>query len=147
MQKYKFEESIGKLSQEVSKGLGQLLEVAFAKNGLKVSSREWIVLSYLYNSSNVTQSDLVIPLGRDKVAVKRLIDLMEGRDLVCRQNASKDKRFNQITLTQEGTQLYLKLEPIVEKYMSFAMQNIENENFKTTLKVLDQLNSNIKKYV
>ena len=147
MLSYIFEESIGKLSQEVSKGLGMLLEKDFSANGLKLKSREWVVLAYLYHYEKVSQKDLIVPLGKDKVAIKRIIDDLEKKKWVKRVSSKMDKRFNYIHLTQIGKDIYKQLVPLVESSMQKALGNIDADELKICLKVMLSINSNIKMHL
>jgi len=147
MLEYNFKESLGKLSQEVSKGMGQLIEKNFNKNNINVSSREWVVLTYIANKPKVSQSDLVIPLGKDKVAVKRLIDSMEAKKWVKRQSTPDDKRFNIIILTKEGLNIYKKIKPIVEESMQHALAEIPKESLQICMEVLNKVDTNIKTHL
>lgn len=115
--KYCFEDSIGKLTAEISSKFGTGLAEVFKENDFVCSSLEWMTLSFLMNKGPQSQIQLTEVLKRNKVYTKRLVDKMESKQLVCRQISNLDKRYNEVSITETGIEYYKQLLPLVESYL------------------------------
>ena len=144
METYIFKDSIGRLSQEVSKGIGILLEKKFKASGFDMKSGEWMILTYLYNEKNVTQTRLVEVSGRNKVAIKRLVDSLEGKKLVKRVKVAQDRRNNLVKLTTKGSKIYIELAKLASNTLSESYENINIEELNLCIKVLQEISENLK---
>lgn len=138
--KYCFEDSIGKLTAEVSCKLGAGLAEVFKENDFVFSSLEWTTLSFLMNKGPQTQIKLAGIIRRNKVFTKRLVDKMESNQLVSRRILILDKRYNEVSITENGVEYYNQLLPLVESYL-------EKSYSVLTKKELTQLIMLLKKVV
>jgi DNA-binding MarR family transcriptional regulator len=136
--KYCFEDSIGKLTAEISSKFGAGLADVFKENKFVCSSLEWMTLSFLMNKGPQTQIQLAEVIKRNKVYTKRLVDKMESKQLVCRRILILDKRYNEVSITETGIEYYKQLLPLVESYL-------EKTYSVLTKKELAQLISLLKK--
>ncbi|MFC2107605.1 MarR family winged helix-turn-helix transcriptional regulator [Bacteroidota bacterium] len=141
--KYIFENSVGKLCQEVSHSTGKLLCTLFKKQGYDISSPEWIVLAYLNQYKILNQNNLSDIILRDKVFVKRLMDKMEEDNYVKRTKNRKDNRFNDISLTVKGEELYIELSAIAEQTLELAYNNISEDELRRGIDFLKFVNGNL----
>ena len=69
---------------------------------LRLSPREWGVLSTLVESGPLTQIELATALAVDRTAMVYLIDELEERELVRRDRKPGDRRSFLINLTDHG---------------------------------------------
>lgn len=77
----------------------------------------------LYNNDTQNQNSIVLNTGLNKVKVNRLINNLEEKKIVKRDTCEKDKRFNNIILTEKGNICYDKIAPLA----SSVIQNALNE--------------------
>ena len=75
---YDFDQSLGKITQQVSKLLGQRLEELFIRNGFSISAEQWSIISMLSKREHPTQKDIGAYLIMDKVSVNRTLDRLES---------------------------------------------------------------------
>jgi DNA-binding MarR family transcriptional regulator len=141
--KYTFQKSLGRLTQQVSKGLGRILEKKFQAAGYSVTASQWSVISYLSQKNMATQKEIGNFLGVNKVMIKRIIDKLEGRGLVKRIPSSTDKRYNQIDITNKGLQLYNELVPFAEETLKEAYKGIDANSIENCLHTLGQISQKI----
>ncbi|MCD4732556.1 MAG: MarR family winged helix-turn-helix transcriptional regulator [Bacteroidales bacterium] len=141
--RYQFNPTLGKLSLNVSRGLGRVLEDRFSEKGFHISSDEWTVISHLYNLGSTNQSNLVDLVGRDKVAIKRIIDSLEEKGFVSRVVIQKDKRYRKVMLTLYGEDIYQRLEVIAGQTLGNVLSHIDNHKIETCLEVLEMVNKNL----
>jgi MarR family 2-MHQ and catechol resistance regulon transcriptional repressor len=145
--RYSFQQSLGRLTQQVSRGLGQVLEMKFKKAGYEINSAQWTVISYLNYNNFSTQKKISQFLGVNKVMTKRIIDKLEDEQYVKRTPSDRDKRFNRIELTKKGQNLYHELTPFAEETLDEAYRDLDSDEIKnclTTLKKITQTLDSIK---
>ena len=141
--RYQFDPTLGKLSLNVSRGLGRVLVDRFSEKGFQISSDEWSVIATLYNLGSTNQSNLVEMIGRDKVAIKRIIDSLEEKGFVSRVVIQKDKRYRKVMLTLYGEDIYRRLEVIAGQTLGSVLSDIDDIKIKTCLEVLEKVNKNL----
>ncbi|MGM0498333.1 MAG: MarR family winged helix-turn-helix transcriptional regulator [Bacteroidota bacterium] len=143
--KYSFDKSLGKITHQISKGLGKKLVEKFTKHGYNISSLEWTVISYLYYNKESNQKEIGKFISENKVRTKRIIDNLEKQGHVKRSISKKDKRKNTVKLTSGGEKLYLTLAPLAEKTLSEAYSGLSkkeiNQCFTTLLKIQEKLSN------
>lgn len=141
--RYQFDPTLGKLSLNVSRGLGRVLVDRFNEKGFRISSDEWSVIAALYNMGSTNQSNLVDIVGRDKVAINRIIDSLEEKGFVSRIVIQKDKRYRNVMLTLYGEDIYRRLEVIAGQTMGTVLSDIDDYKIQTCLEVLEMVNKNL----
>lgn len=141
--RYQFDPTLGKLSMNVSRGLGRVLVDRFSEKGFHISSDEWTVIAHLYNLGSINQSNLVELVSRDKVAIKRIIDRLEEKGFVSRVVIQKDKRYRNVMLTLYGEDIYRRLEVIAGQTLGAVLLDVDNHKLETCLEVLEMVNKNL----
>ena len=140
---YSFKGSLGRISSQVSRDLGRYLEEKFREAGCPVNNHEWAVLSYLTEHPRSCQKDIAHFLGTDKVMVKRIIDDMEHDGYLVREEDAHDKRFNQITLTAQGAQLFNELKSYAAEVLTDVYRDIPEVSIYQCLDTLRQISDNL----
>ena len=140
---YTFENSLGRLTQDVSKYTGKVLEEEFKKAGIKILRSEWIALSYINHYKEQSQNQLVTAIGENKVYITRLIDSMEKKGWVERHPGINDKRFNRIILTKKGNTTYNKLVPYAEDVLKKARETIPKNDLDICITTLHKVINNL----
>lgn len=90
---------LSKIAQEMSASIGREL------TNYEITSRDFGILSTVYNESLVTQKDISDLLKIDRTTVFQLIDILENKQLLKRVRHPKDRRSNIIQLTEQGESL------------------------------------------
>ena len=93
-----FEENIGLLIHDVARLLRVLYDRQMASIGLTRS--QWWLLTYLFFTDGINQSELAILMDMEKAPLSRLLDRMEKKGWVIRKNESKDRRTKNIYLSE-----------------------------------------------
>ena len=143
--KYNFDQSIGRITQIVSKSMGEEIIKEFHKHNVTITADEWTILAYLAHYKTQNQNQLSIATGRDKVAITRYIAAMEITGYVEREQSADDKRANTVKLTKQGKRLYKNLEKSVQVVLEKSYKDIPKKDLKTTTNVLQQILDNLGK--
>ena len=137
--KYSFDKSLGKITHQISKGLGKKLEQKFAEQNYKINALEWTVISYLYYNRESNQRKIGEFVSENKVMTKRIIDKLEQDGYVNRRASKSDKRQKKVKLTRKGKELYLKLAPIAEDTLREAYSGLSSEEINQCLTILTKI--------
>ncbi len=140
---YRFEDSPGRLTQELSKAYGNALLSNIKKKGYDIGIPEWSTLSFLSSKHQASQQEIALFLGVGKVFVKRLIDKMERRNLVRRSIRQADRSYNVVQLTSAGTDLFEKVKPLAEETISKASRNISVEEYHQFMRIIEKMKENL----
>ena len=142
---YSFKDSLGRITQQVSKGLGRILEKKFDEAGYSVNAAQWSVISYLNYNNYSSQKNISRFLGVNKVMTKRIIDRLEREDYVKRLPSKDDKRYNRIELTNKGKKLYNELKPFAEETLENVYSVLDNSDIKNCLYTLNKISDTLEK--
>ncbi len=140
---YDFDYSLGKITQQVSRLLGQRLEEVFAQNGFSVSAEQWSIISMLSRREHPTQKEIGTFLIMDKVSVNRTIDRLESAGWVKRVVSDKDRRSKTIALTHSGRALYDSLSKYAEQVLEKALKEMNEEDTRQLFVLLEKVYSNL----
>ncbi|TAJ14499.1 MarR family transcriptional regulator [Marinilabiliaceae bacterium JC017] len=141
---YNFQGSIGRLAGEVSRNIGKVLVQAFNNNGYDITAREWVVLAYITNNKGINQNALCKVINMDKVAVKRVVDILEKKKLVSRKVNQADRRHYQLELTTKGESTYVVLAEMAKLVIEQSTNGVSGEEMTNCLTVLNRINGNMK---
>ena len=141
---YDFDHSLGKITQQVSRLLGQHLEEVFAQNGFSVTAEQWSIISMLSKRDHPTQKEIGAYLIMDKVSVKRTIDRLEKAGWANRVVSEKDRRSKTIALTPGGRQLYDSLSQYAEQVLEKALKELNDQDARQLFGLLEKVYFNLK---
>jgi len=126
---------IGKIHYD----FGFLVQKAFGENGLDLSKEQWSVLKRLYVDDGQPQNDLAFITLRDKTSMTRLINTMEGKNLVERRIDENDLRVNRIFLTDYGKQVIQQVQPIMYNLIPAVQESLSEEEIETLIMTLKKI--------
>lgn len=143
MTRYKFEESMGYLTAKIN---GMILKrniEIFEKNGIHLTSQQFIALVYLWRQDGLTQQQLVELMFRDKAIITRLVVVLEKQNLVKRAAGQKDAREKHVFLTEKGKRLIHQATELVQDVLDSSYRGIEIEKLATCREVLGLIYKNL----
>jgi DNA-binding MarR family transcriptional regulator len=121
---------IGFWMRFVSNHVSSAFARKLAKNGLSVA--EWVVLREVYeNGSAMAPSVLSHHTGMTRGAISKLVDRLLGKGLILRKGAENDRRYQEITLTQEAKKLLPVLGKLADQNDDEFFQVLSAEERKT----------------
>ena len=140
---YHFENSVGKLSMLVSRSTGKLLEFEFRKEGIYINASEWTCFAFINHFQKITQKELALRTGMDKVSINRLIKKLQANNYVEKTMDTSDKRKQIISLTNEGLKVYKSLKKIAGESLGKVYQKLDSKDFETCQNILKQILTNL----
>ena len=110
---------------------------AFAAHDL--SFVQWLTLMKLRDGKAATASDLCKSMHYDNGAVTRLLDQLEGRELLRRERSKADRRVILLKLTRAGEKKLTELIPVVVDALNAALSDFSKVEFTELSRLLNKL--------
>ncbi len=102
-----------------------------------ITVAEWVILRKMYESTTATSPSVIAEgTGLTRGAVSKLIDRLLSKGLVLRAESVKDRRYQDIQLSQRGRDLVPKLAGIAddnEEIFFSILTDVERKTFMDTL--------------
>jgi MarR family transcriptional regulator, transcriptional regulator for hemolysin len=125
--------------------LGRLLRNDLSRTlinaGVEITPEQWFILFRLYEQAGLSQSDLADKVLHDHPNITRMIDALEARVLIRRDNDPEDRRRYVLQLSDAGRQLVEQLFPLVIARRQQLFRGLDEqaiEHLHATLKVIEQ---------
>ena len=106
----KIDTSFGFLVHDVARQLTSVLDKRLRRYGMTRS--HWRAVLYIWRTPGISQTELSEILDLSRMGVTGLIDRMENKGLVCRQDDPSDRRVKRIYLTESTAELIPKITAI-----------------------------------
>ena len=123
--------------------LKQFIAAKLRQVGVPLTPEQFMLIDLLWNQGEMSQQQLADQMQKDKNSVTKLVDAIERKGFVVRQQNVHDRRSNTIILTEKAN----KLKPgAKEKGISILdqmLEGISEEELRGFLKTLHKLNSNM----
>ena len=103
--KYKHDENILFLLSNAHWNLHRILRQQLKASHFDITPDQWLLLLNLSNDGPMHQSGLARAQGKDRAAIKRLVDHLERKNLVRRERSQEDLRHRKVVLTESGAEL------------------------------------------
>jgi len=112
---------------------------------IKLSIEQIGLLLMIYSSQDeVIQQELACTMGKDKSAILRTIDVIEGKDLIKRVSDTLDRRKKYLMITKKG-------ERVIDQYMAIELElttelqsGLEEQDIDAFYKVVNHIKNNAK---
>jgi MarR family transcriptional regulator for hemolysin len=105
---------------------------------------QWIVLFRLRTQEGLSQVDLADVLELQPISLVRLLDRLVEQGLLERRHDPRDRRANQLFLTDAGRRLVDDLDSLRDAIATDVLQDIPDEAITTSLKTLQDIKDRIK---
>ena len=133
--------SLGFLLNRASFSLAKMLRIELRRSNIELPHSQFIVLRCLYYKDGLSQQELATLLCKDAAAIKRTIDNLEGRGLVCRVHVSQ--RENAIKITEEGKVLMPSAIKCGDLALEKVLQDINGSEYELLKQLLQRIYSNV----
>ncbi len=125
---------------EVATGLTGLLGPQIAEAGVSMSEFEVLLRLSRSDATRLRMSDLATQANLSSSGLTRLVDRLEGRDLVTRQACPSDGRGSFAVLTSAGLELLLSLMPghveLIDRWYTSALSPAQLEQITSALRAV-----------
>ena len=85
--------------------LKQYIAAMLRIKGVPLTPEQFMLIDLLWNQGSMTQQQLADQMQKDKNSVTKLVDAIEKKGFVVREQNLKDRRANTLVLTEKALQL------------------------------------------
>lgn len=98
-----FREDLSRNFGFILNDVARLMRTTFDRRvkALGFTRSQWWVLNHLFRQNGVTQSELAVILEVEKATLGRMLDRLEAKRLIRRENDAADRRVRRVYLTEE----------------------------------------------
>lgn len=122
----------------------QAIQRSLKDNKMGITYEMLQIMSCLWNNEDVNQQELANKTFKDKASLTYLINNLEKRELVIRQEYAHDRRNKKILLTTKGYELREKLQPLLLEIYASASENLEAKSLEEMISFLQKVNYEFK---
>ncbi len=136
-------ESPGFMIVKASSLMNARLSSVFQIKGFNVTPEQWSVLGCLLECDGIHQSMLAKKTAKDRHNITRMLNLLEKRGLIRRQQHHTDKRCLLVYLTEDGRELATKLIPVVSEFLHLSLAGLSRSDLSQMKRALAQIATNL----
>ncbi|MGL4935857.1 MAG: MarR family winged helix-turn-helix transcriptional regulator [Cetobacterium sp.] len=125
----------------VARKIHQKLSLKF--RDYDITPEQWVVLKELSNEDKISQNEISLRVGKDKNNIKALIDKLEKKEYLIRQQDTNDKRAFLIILTDKAYLLIEELKDIDKAFNEEISQNLNQSDLEQLKLLLDKFKKNL----
>ena len=123
--------------------LKQFLAAKLRKMDVPLTPEQFMLIDLLWNHGEMSQQQLADQMQKDKNSVTKLVDAIERKGFVVRQQNLNDRRSNTLVLTEKANQLKPGAKQKGISILDQILEGIEEEELRAFLTTLRKLNSNM----
>ena len=114
-----------------------------SRNDINLTPEQYLVMDVLWDAETLSQQAIADIIQKDKNSVTKFIDSLEKKGLVYRAINKKDRRVNDIIVTEEGMKLKVPTTEVAINLMRYVLLVIKEEDLMVFDKVMNQFKDNI----
>ncbi|MBR2298038.1 MAG: MarR family transcriptional regulator [Bacteroidales bacterium] len=123
--------------------LKQYIAAMLKKRGVPLTPEQFILIDLLWNQGEMSQQQLADQMQKDKNSVTKLVDAIEKKGFVVRQQNPHDRRSNTIVLTEKAEQLKIGAKQKGIYILDKMLEGISEDELRNFLQTLDKLDKNM----
>jgi len=104
-----------------------------------ISNTEHLICSYVYNNDKCNQEDIVKTLGIDKTTVGKAIQSLENKKYLTRTQNIKDKRKNDLSLSELGLNKINSVLSLYDKWLDTVLSTLNESEKNSFENYLDRI--------
>jgi len=137
------EDTIGFSSYRASLSIKQYLLKQFKENGFDTTVEQFGVMMRIFKNDGLSQNQIAEKAFKQGPNITRIIDDLEEKGLVSRQQDHCDRRKSLLFMTDEGINCVTSLLTIIISAYGDFKNGISEEEMATTVNVLNKIYHNI----
>jgi DNA-binding MarR family transcriptional regulator len=123
--------------------LKQHIATMLRQQDVPLTPEQFMLIDLLWNQGKMSQQEIADQLHKDKNSVTKLVDAIERKGFVVRQQNKNDRRSNTLVLTEKA--MFLK--PVAKQkgisILDKMLEGISEEELRAFLETLHKLNQNM----
>src|SRR5690554_1543707 len=134
-------QTLGFFLARATYGMAASLNGLLKNKGVDLTHSQYEVLRVLYAEDGISQQELAKRVYKDVSAIKRTLDILEGKGLV--QRVPVTMRKNSIIITETGKQLIPQVLDYIERWEHSLLKGVDSEEYEIFKNVLKNIHENL----
>ncbi|HEY0272148.1 MAG TPA: MarR family transcriptional regulator [Chitinophaga sp.] len=135
---------LGRAMAEQRTFLRQQIQLKIKEHNLNITFELLEVVFFLGRHDGANQQEIADVMIKDKSSMTYLVDNLEKRDMVTRQEDEADRRNKRICLTAAGRTLLETLDPWVTEMYEQATEGIRAADIEKAILLVQRMNKKLK---
>jgi len=140
---FQFETSFGRILGVAHTAMFRHLSKLMHERQLPITPDQFRVLSHLWQTDGLQQSELALCTNRNRANVTRIIDILEREGIVTRQDDPTDRRVFRIYLTELGKSLREETARCAAQSVADSLQGLSEQEIAIASRVLKKIKENV----
>ncbi len=142
-----FENSIGPWLGKTVKIVDYHLQELLNAHNIDLTKEQMIVLKRLHDRDGINQNELAFLTLRNKSSLTRLLNKMQKKNYITREQSQADKRVNHVYLTDLGKDTFKRTRPVIQQIISTVQHNISKNEIDQIIMILKKIQLNFNENV
>ena len=123
--------------------LKQFIAAKLRQENVPLTPEQFLLIDLLWNQGPMSQQQLADQMQKDKNSVTKLVDALERKGFVVREQNRQDRRSNTLVVTEKAEGLKLGAKQKGISILDEMLIGISEEELRSFLVTLGKLNSNM----
>lgn len=126
---------------KVQSSFRQSIQRNLKKHGVDLTFEMLQTMVFLWRQDGINQQEIATQIFKDKASMTYLINHLETKGLVRRQEDPTDRRNNHIYLTESGKEYGVRVKPILDEIYKTASEKTDSSDFDICINYLHTLDN------
>ena len=123
--------------------LKQFIAAKLRQENVPLTPEQFLLIDLLWNQGSMSQQQLADQMHKDKNSVTKLVDAIERKGFVYRQQNASDRRSNTLVLTEKALELRDHAKQKGISILDEMLEGISETELRAFLSTLNKLNVNM----
>ena len=123
--------------------LKQFIAAKLRQENVPLTPEQFLLIDLLWNQGSMSQQQLADQMHKDKNSVTKLVDAIERKGFVYRQQNASDRRSNTLVLTEKALELRDHAKQKGISILDEMLEDISEAELKSFISTLNKLNVNM----
>ena len=123
--------------------LKQFIAAKLRQENVPLTPEQFLLIDLLWNQGSMSQQQLADQMHKDKNSVTKLVDAIERKGFVYRQQNASDRRSNTLVLTEKALELRDHAKQKGISILDEMLEGISETELRSFLSTLNKLNVNM----
>ena len=123
--------------------LKQFIAAKLRQKNVPLTPEQFLLIDLLWNQGSMSQQQLADQMHKDKNSVTKLVDAIERKGFVYRQQNASDRRSNTLVLTEKALELKDHAKQKGISILDEMLVDISETELRAFLSTLNKLNVNM----
>lgn len=114
----------------------------FSEQGFEITPEQFLILDVVMENGALYQRQIAEITLKDRGNVARIIKILEDKNLITKEQATKKRRIYKILVTEKGRALRDKIKPITDDLRSKFSKDVSEEEMAITINTLNKIYEN-----